>query len=288
MEEIAAYVANLEAQMQNVAKHTAALMKRGKELSQGLFDFGLAFTILGQHETAALTEALSSMGHTADQLSLITASQVEKEQKWFEEPITDYLSLLGAVKEAVDKRQAVRKAYFAALGDLEAKKATVVKLKAATLKPEQAETKIPSAEQAVDDAEVAEAAAKATLEEVTARVLGEVGRFKRAKADDMRKVVLDYVQLQIEYNKEMEQQWATLIPEIESIQVEPNANAPIFGGGGAQAQAAAVAPPAAANPFSAAAAASVPPAPAPAAAQEVTPPPPATEGDEDLGDEAAI
>ena len=33
-------------------------------------------------------------------------------------------------------------------------------------------------------------------------------------------VVLDYVQLQIQYNKRMEQQWATLVPEIEAIDVD--------------------------------------------------------------------
>ena len=74
-------------------QHTAALMKRGKELSTGLYDFGLAFTLLGQHESEALTGALSQMGHTADQLSLITTDQVEKEQRWFEEPIGDYLQV---------------------------------------------------------------------------------------------------------------------------------------------------------------------------------------------------
>jgi sorting nexin-1/2 len=46
-----------------------------------------------------------------------------------------------------------------------------------------------------------------------------VHRFKRSKADDMRKVVLDYVTLQIEFNKATEAQWAELVPEIESIQV---------------------------------------------------------------------
>jgi len=34
---------------------------------------------------------------------------VEKEQRYFEEPIGDYLALLGAVKEAVDRRNQVRK-----------------------------------------------------------------------------------------------------------------------------------------------------------------------------------
>jgi sorting nexin-1/2 len=203
-------------------------MKRGKELSQGLFDFGLAFTMLSQHEAEALSGALSQMGHTADQLSLVAADHVEKEQRWFEEPITEYLALLGAVKEAVDRRAAVRKAYFAAAADVEAKAAAVQKLKAAGTPA--ADGKVPVAEAAVAAAEAAEAVAKESLVEVTARLLGEVARFKRVKADEMRKVVLDYVQLQIEYNKQMEQRWADLVPQIEAIQVEALPKVPIFDG----------------------------------------------------------
>jgi len=223
--EILAYVTNLEAQMNNVAKHTGLLVKAGSDMATGLFDFGLAFTMLGQHETDALNGALSQMGHTADQLSLIAADQVEKEKRWFEEPIVDYIAMLGAVRDAIDRRQAVRKASLAASADLEAKKAALVKLRA---NPDKNAAKIPSAEAAVGAAETAETAAKVTLETVTARTLDEVDRFKRAKADDMRKVVLDYVQLQIEYNKQMEQQWAALVPDIEAIQVEKVAKRSIF------------------------------------------------------------
>ena len=123
--------------MQNVAKHTAAIVKRGRELAQGLFEFGLAFTLLGQHETQALVTALTQMGHTADQLSLIAAEQVEKEQLWFEEPITDYIQMLGAVKEALAKRQESRKAYFGRVSDKESKTAALEKLRASPLRRSQ-------------------------------------------------------------------------------------------------------------------------------------------------------
>lgn len=76
----------------------------------------------------ALKSALEQMGHTADQLSLIAAEQVEKEQMSFEEPVIDYIQMLGAVKEAIGSRQQVRKAYFNAVGDVEAKTAALEKL----------------------------------------------------------------------------------------------------------------------------------------------------------------
>ena len=223
--EILAYVANLEAQMNNVAKHTGLLVKAGSDMATGLFDFGLAFTMLGQHETDALNGALSQMGHTADQLSLIAADQVEKEKRWFEEPIVDYIAMLGAVRDAIDRRQAVRKAAQAATADLEGKRLSLNKLR---INADKNAAKIPAAEAAVEAAEAAETSAKESLETVTTRTLEEVERFKCAKADDMRKVVLDYVQLQIEYNKQMEQQWAALVPDIEAIQVDKAAKRSIF------------------------------------------------------------
>jgi len=226
---VLAYVLNLEAQLSNVAKHTASLMKRGKELSTHLGDFGLAFTLLGKHETEALHAALSKMGHTADQLSLLTTDQVEKEQRYFEEPIGDYLAILGAVKEAIDRRNQVkavlvfegvqmgrgsirekegigesrtwtgfdfhsplrfsylifslsthiiffnkvRKAYFTAVGDVEAKTAALAKLKQAAGVPA-SEAKIPGATAALATAEDLVVTQKDAFSAVTGKLLGEV------------------------------------------------------------------------------------------------------------------
>ena len=48
--------------------------------------------------------------------------------------------------------------------------------------------------------------AKAELDEVSTRVLEEVERFKREKLADFKDVLLDYVQLQIDYNSRVRPQ----------------------------------------------------------------------------------
>merc|ERR1712178_235527 len=78
-----------------------------------------------------------------------------------------------------------------------------------------------AAQAALVSAETLEQESASLFQEVSKRALHEMDRFKETKADDMRKVVLDYVQLQIEYSKRMEQQWAALVPEIEAINIEP-------------------------------------------------------------------
>ena len=69
------------------------------------------------------------------------------------------------------------------------------------------EDKVLLAEAALKQSEEAVVVAKKDFETVTARVLAEVKRFKKDKADDMKKTVMDYIQLQIDYNKRMEEIW---------------------------------------------------------------------------------
>lgn len=153
----------------------------------------------------------------------------------------------------------MRKAYFVAVGDAEAKTAALARLKQAA-GVAAADAKVPAAAASLAAAEQLTVRQKDVLSVVTGRLLGEVKyewrtpldppppflaatfcehtrwarrtkttihsstggqvhRFKRAKADDLRQVVLDYVTLQIEYSKATEAQWAELVPDIEAIQV---------------------------------------------------------------------
>ena len=65
--------------------------------------------------------------------------------------------------------------------------------------------------------------ANVAMEEFSAcsqRVLREVDRFKRTKTEEMRSTVLAYIQLQVQYSKQMEQIWGALVPELEKVQLE--------------------------------------------------------------------
>ena len=62
------------------------------------------------------------------------------------------------------------------------------------------ETKLAAAHGEVARAQTVVNQAKAELDEVSTRVLEEVERFKREKLADFKDVLLDYVQLQIDYN----------------------------------------------------------------------------------------
>ena len=61
-----------------------------------------------------LAGALTHLGHTADQLSLLVAQQAERESIAFEEPIHDYIRMLASVKSALGARAKAKNALAAA------------------------------------------------------------------------------------------------------------------------------------------------------------------------------
>ena len=220
-DEIHRYVHGLDTQMRNVSNQATALVRKGKEIANGLFEFGLAFNLLGQSEADALGDALSKMGETADRLSVLSAEQAEKELSQFDEPLQDYIKTIHAVKLALQRRHEKRLTFSTCLSEVEAKNQQLAKLRSQI----GMESKAYSTEMSLRRAQEAAEAAREDFATVSQRVLREVDRFKREKAEDMRRTVLDYINLQVEYNKRMEEVWATLIPKLESVQLDSNSNA---------------------------------------------------------------
>lgn len=213
-EEIHRYVSTLDKQMTNVTQQASGLVRKSKEIANGLFEFGLAFNLLGQSEADALGAALSEMGGTADRISVLSAEHAEKEMREFEEPLQDYVKTIHAVKLALQRRQEKRVTYSTCLAEVEAKNVQLGKLRMQI----GSEAKAYSTEMSLRRAQEAADVAREDFAVVSQRVLREVDRFKREKAEDMRRVVLDYINLQVEYNKRMEEVWATLIPKLEAVQ----------------------------------------------------------------------
>ena len=212
-DEISRYVHGLDSQMRNVSHQASGLVRKGKEIANGLFEFGLAFNLLGQSEADALGSALGSMGETADKLSVLAAEQAEKEMIQFEEPLQDYLKTIHAVKIALQRRHEKRLTYSTALHEVDSKQQTLNKFRSQI----GSEAKAYSTEMSLRRAQEAADVARDDFCACSQRVLREVDRFKREKAEDMRRTVLDYINIQVDYNKRMENIWAALIPELEKV-----------------------------------------------------------------------
>lgn len=224
-EEIQRYVHGLDSQMKNVQKQASALVVKGKEIANGLFEFGLAFNLLGQSEADALGDALGKVGETADRLSVLSAEHADREASEFEDPLVDIIKTIHSVKMALQKRHEKRLTYSTCLQSVESKNHSLAKSRAQIGMEAKAYGLEMSLRRAQDNAELARDDFAATSQ----RVLREVDRFKRETAEDTRRTVLEYIQMQVEYNKRMEEIWAGLIPQLERVQLDGDAN--VVGGG---------------------------------------------------------
>ena len=219
-EEIQRYVHGLDTQMKNVATQATGLVRKGKEMANGLFEFGLAFNLLGQSEADALGEALCKLGETADRLSVLSAEHSDTEAAQFEDPLVDMIKMIHSVKLALQRRHEKRLTYSTCLQEVESKNAQLAKLRSQI----GMEAKAYSVEMSLRRAQEAAEVARDDFAATSQRVLREVDRFKRESTEDMRLTVLEYIRMQVEYNKKMEEIWATLIPQLERVQLDPNAN----------------------------------------------------------------
>lgn len=219
-EEVQRYIHGLDTQMKNVATQASGLVRKGKEMANGLFEFGLAFNLLGQSEADALGAALTKLGMAADKLSVLSAEHSDQESSQFEDPLVDMIKLIHAVKLALHKRHEKRLTYSTCLQEVESKNNQLAKMRAQIGMEAKAYGVEMSLRRAQENAEMA----RDDFATVSQRVLREVDRFKRETTEEMRLTVLEYIRMQVDYNKKMEQIWAELIPQLEQVQLDPNAN----------------------------------------------------------------
>ena len=193
IEETAQYITKLEKQLANVVKHVDNMVRKLKESSAHLLEFGQSLNFLGQTEGDAIGTALAHMGETVDKLGGCYAAQAEEEISKFMEPLDDYARMMNSVKAAIQQRQEKRNAYIAAMADVDGKFAALRKVQGAVGKEAIARQK----EEAVTLAEEVRERAKHDYERVTDRLLAEFETFRVRKAIDIKDIVNNFVDLQV-------------------------------------------------------------------------------------------
>jgi len=224
-DELKQYVNALDPQIKAVHNHSHALVERNKEMAQALFDFGQAFTLLGQAEGDNLGDAMQQLGQCADKLSRITAVEADKEAQFFDEPIKDYVRLVKQVKAALEVRVQKLHEYESFVAAVEAKKQSRDRLSTARGNdPQMHSVKLNAAEEELTQAQKSVEKTKEEFDVITRRVFEELDRFKKEKLIDFKSIVLDYVQLQIEYNQEVERSWKEVLPALQALSATVESN----------------------------------------------------------------
>jgi sorting nexin-1/2 len=227
-EEIERYIEVLSMQMKRVSNQASSLVRKSREIANGMFEFSLAFHQLAQSEGGNLGRKLQQMGTSADSLSSLAVQQSDLECRSLEEPFKDYLKIIHGVKMALTRRHEKRVSYTALLQEIQGREMSLHRLR---MTPG-CEAKAYSSEMSLQRYHTLAQVAKEEYAECSQRVLREVDRFKREKAEEMRGVVLEFILLEIEVNRGMERVWADLIPKLEEKEGEESGSQDEGGAGG--------------------------------------------------------
>jgi len=206
VDEIQANINSLERLIQSIHKGSESLVKRSRELSTALFDFGQSITWLGQSEGNDFGSVITKIGTATSDMSVTATANAESEAIELEEPLDEYVRLMNSVKNAIKHRQNKKESYREALTDLEVKQAAYNKLRV-TGKTDQLDAKRVQVEASQANVEKV----KKEFEEISDKFLIEYNNFMETTAVEIKQILYNYAKLQAEYNRKLERAWGELL-----------------------------------------------------------------------------
>lgn len=226
-DEAAHYISALEAGLKRVEAQASAMVKRDKDVSACFLEFGLGCDALahiddeidgggsggGDDASSGVGKTFRMIGTAADAVSAMSSEHYERQLAGFAEPLREHLKMVHAAKVALSKRNNRRITYSTCLNAVDSKKSNLHRYR---ITPGQ-EGKAVGVETSLSRAENAVIVARANYEEVGARVLREVDRFRRENAVAMYATMAEFVRCQKEYHERMDKAWSELLPRVEGV-----------------------------------------------------------------------
>lgn len=210
--EIVQYVNGLEKQMNAVRRQADHLIKRNRDLSNSLFEFGQSFTLLGQTEGGDIGQGLIQLGSVSEAVSVSTSSFAGEQIVRLLEPFEEYSRMLSTIRSAVSQRNEKKFEFLRASADLETKQNGYKKILGVSGKEQQAIVKGQSVSVAQDVLD----SVKFDYDKANNRLLEEFESFGKQKLSDMKEIIISFLSLQIDYHKKCEQAWSDLLPKVSN------------------------------------------------------------------------
>eukprot|EP01062_Namystynia_karyoxenos_P017226 TRINITY_DN16330_c0_g2_i1.p1 TRINITY_DN16330_c0_g2~~TRINITY_DN16330_c0_g2_i1.p1 ORF type:complete len:434 (+),score=171.60 TRINITY_DN16330_c0_g2_i1:87-1304(+) len=218
-EETRQYVQQLENSLTMLKDRIELLVKRRRETSGSLAEFGKSFAKVGeieqQYEEGSLANALIDVGHHSEHLALVYQEQADNETIQVVETIGYYVGLCNAVRECIKRllRMSATRDTLAAIAQ-----SLIDERGAASAAGKEAKVKSLDAE--IQKVSQRRDAATRCVDEVTTQFKSELRRFHREKQYDVKQMLKSFVELQLEYANKMKKSWETLLPSVEAIKID--------------------------------------------------------------------
>lgn len=210
-EEIDNYLIVLTDRMTKVSKCATALAKRDRQVAEEIFSFSQGLNMIGQCEGGSLSNALIQSGSSIDQLSQAASKRADKELVEFDEPLQEYVRTMHGLRKALNRRAELRKAYGAAVTDLDAKQTAYQRVQG-TGRDDEAK-KQAAADKAQQDCD----SAKEVYERVSLELQEEFEIFKARKPVEIRDILLKWAEHNISYCQRAQETWSGLTSTVQTI-----------------------------------------------------------------------
>ena len=218
-EETRAYVSQLEASINMLRERLEQLVKRRRDTSSALNEFGRSFGKVGEIEATIdqgpLPNALSAVGQHSVQLSTIYLEHADQETKQVVETLTYYVGMCGAVREALKRLIGLmnnRDSLIHQVEDLTQQRERLVQKGGQADKVERINVELHQTTERRD-------AAIKNVIDVEVLFKEELRRFHREKQYDIKAILKIFAELQLDYVAKMKRSWEGLAPTVEQIRM---------------------------------------------------------------------
>lgn len=210
------YLNDLCMQVVSLAGKAQEYVDFQREMTTNQVDQSVALGLMGQIQQDVVGESMNSM---KDALGIIIQLYNEKsarEERAFVEPMRRLNLILNEVKITIGRRSVILGNYQDAYQGLKKAKANYKKLAATPGKS----SKLAGAEEEIEKYKKRAGKLKKKLNTITEKINGVLEDFRVRKMKMLRAMVVDLLQIQMQYHKQIANVWRNYVPELQKINME--------------------------------------------------------------------
>ncbi|KAH7521012.1 hypothetical protein JRO89_XSUnG0131500 [Xanthoceras sorbifolium] len=214
-EKLKHYIFELENHLAEAQKHTYRLVKRHRELSQSLQDFGKATKLLGACEGNALGKAFTELGVKSETLSIKLQKESYQLLMNFEEPLKDYVCAVQSIKATIAERANAFRRQCELAETIKLKEINLDKLMLTR------SDKVAEAEHEYKELKAESEEATRRFQTIVSLMNEEMMHFQEQKTLDMGIAFHKFAKGQARLANSIADAWRSLLPKLEASEAAP-------------------------------------------------------------------
>ncbi len=205
----------LETQLKKLYALTEALATCRRDLAIATGSFAATAASLSTSEEAqSLSRAMSHLAKVEEKVEAVHHKQADADQIYLFELMKDYVSLMGAVRDALGERHKAFQAWQHAQSMVLKKKETRARLEMGGKAD-----KIPAASEEVREWESRLEEGQANFNKISDVIKVEIDFFERYRVKDFKIAIIQYMEVLAECQLQLAHHWEAFLPEAKNVMV---------------------------------------------------------------------